>query len=416
MPDWKRNLFVLCAGQFLVMAGMTMIVPFLPLYLQELGMNPERDDVALWAGLIFAGNFVTSFVFQPIWGALADRYGRKIMLLRSGYGMAAIMALMGFAQDAWHLLVLRVLNGVVSGFVPASVSLMSTSAPRERTGFAMGALQSGGVAGTILGPLIGGWLADRIGFRPIFYVTGACLFMATTVAWIVVRERFERRNPSGASRVSLSGDWRKLVRKPELPALFAATFFIQFALLGAMPVLPLYVQKLHGSTADLAFLSGLAGAVTGISNMIAAPLLGRLGDKIGTERVLFASIVGAAATSVPQAWCATVGQLLVCRFALGLFMGGLIPSVNALVRHHSPEGMVSRAYGFNTSALALGNMVGPVVGGFLSETVGLRSVFWLGGALLAVNAAWVWATLGRRGGKPSTAGKPPDRQSRADLP
>src|SRR6476660_7826592 len=115
MVRWKVNLMVLWLGQFLVMGGMTMIMPFMPLYLQELGMkNPH--EIATWAGIIFAGNFVTSFLFQPFWGGLADRYGRRVMLLRSGFGMAIVISLMGFAGNAWQLLLLRMLNGTISGF------------------------------------------------------------------------------------------------------------------------------------------------------------------------------------------------------------------------------------------------------------------------------------------------------------
>ncbi len=152
MEQWKVNLIVLWFGQFLVMAGMTMIVPFLSLYLQnDLGLQDEHQ-IGTWAGLIFAGNFVTSFLFQPLWGKLSDRYGRKVMLLRSGFGMAIVMTMMGFATAPWHLLVLRMVNGTISGFNPASISLVSSTAPKEKMGFVMGTLQSGAIAGTILGP------------------------------------------------------------------------------------------------------------------------------------------------------------------------------------------------------------------------------------------------------------------------
>lgn len=143
MGNWKLNLVVLWFGNFLVMAGMTMIIPFLPLYIQELGIT-DPDAVAMWAGVIFAGNFITSFFFQPLWGKLADRHGRKVMLLRSGFGMAIVILLMGFAGNVWHLLLLRVLNGTISGFVPAAVALLSATTPREKLGFSMGTLQSGG--------------------------------------------------------------------------------------------------------------------------------------------------------------------------------------------------------------------------------------------------------------------------------
>ena len=164
MEPWKKNLGVLWIGQFLVMGGMTMIMPFMSLYLQSprIGIT-DPHEIATWSGVIFAGNFVTAFLFQPLWGKLSDKYGRKMMLLRSGFGMAIVMVLMGFATSPWHLLVLRMVNGTISGFNPAAVSLVSATTPKEKMGFAMGTLQSGGIAGTILGPFLGGLLADAWG-------------------------------------------------------------------------------------------------------------------------------------------------------------------------------------------------------------------------------------------------------------
>jgi DHA1 family multidrug resistance protein-like MFS transporter len=257
LVNWKVNLTVLWFGQFLVMAGMTMIIPFLPLYIQEMGIT-DPDQLAVWAGVIFAGNFVTSFIFQPIWGRLADRYGRKLMLLRSGFGMALVMTLMGFAASAWHLLLLRMLNGTISGFVPAAAALMSTTAPRDKMGFAMGTLQSGAVAGTILGPFIGGLLAGWIGFRPIFYITGALLFLASLFAMVVVKERFD---PAGAAKQphsSIYEGFKRLRVIPQLPALFSITVLIQFAMLSSMPLIPLYIQRCTGMCRCLLFTQGLS--------------------------------------------------------------------------------------------------------------------------------------------------------------
>jgi MFS transporter, DHA1 family, multidrug resistance protein len=392
MQRWKINLVVLSGGNFLVMAGMTMIMPFLALYIQELGITDEHA-VGVWAGLIFAANFVTAFLFQPLWGKLSDRYGRKMMLLRSGFGMAIVMVLMGFAAAPWHLLVLRLLNGTISGFAPAAVALVSATTPKERMGFAMGTLQSGATAGTILGPFIGGLLADTFGFRPIFYITGTLLFIASVLSWLLVRENFDRAAASKQVQVSVLKGLRELIVIPQLPALLAVTFLIQFAMLSPMPLIPLYVQHLHGTTENLAFYAGFVGSVTGISNMVSAPLLGRLSDRIGASRILLVSIAGAALMLIPQAFVGSVGELLVWRFLLGCFMGGLIPTINALIRRYTPDGMESRAFGFNGSALSLGNMAGPVLGGALSGLIGIEGLFLLSAVLLFATCAWASRSL-----------------------
>ncbi|RKN84880.1 MFS transporter [Paenibacillus ginsengarvi] len=395
MNNWKLNLIVLWFGNFLVMAGMTMIIPFLPLYIQQLGIT-DPGKVAFWSGIVFAGNFVTSFIFQPIWGKLADRHGRKVMLLRSGFGMALVMVLMGFAGNVWHLFLLRMLNGTISGFVPAAVALMSTTTPREKIGFSMGTLQSGGTAGSILGPFIGGLLAEWVGFRPIFYITGTLLFFASMLAMIVVKEKFDASKAAKLPNVSVVAGLKELGKIPQLTSLFTVTFLIQFSMLSSMPLIPLFVQHLHGEGQMLAFFAGLVGSITGFSNMIASPLLGRLGDRIGQEKVLGLSLIGAAVMFIPQALVQNVWQLFAARFMLGMFMGGLLPSVNALIRKYTPDGMESRSYSFNSSFLALGNMIGPVVGGALSGLITIRGIFLIATVMLIANAVWVRKTLIRR--------------------
>lgn len=395
MQRWKVNLTVLWFGNFLVMAGMTMISPFLALYLKsDLGLVDEHE-IGVWAGLIFAANFVTSFLFQPLWGKLSDRYGRKIMLLRSGFGMAIVIIAMGFAQTPLHMLLLRMANGVISGFSPAAVSLVSASTPKERMGFAMGTLQSGGTAGVILGPFFGGLMADSFGFRPIFYITGSLLLVASVLSWLLVKENFDRTAAAKEPQQSVIKGFRELVRIRQIPVLLTVTLLIQFSMLSPMALIPLYVEDLLGSMESIGFWAGFVSSVTAMSNMVCAPLLGRLGDKIGASRILFVSLLGSAVMFIPQAFVGSVGGLLLWRFMLGCFMGGLIPTVNALLRKYTPDGMESRAYGFNGSALALGNMLGPVVGGALSGPIGIEGLFLMSAAMLLATAVWFYFTAAR---------------------
>jgi DHA1 family multidrug resistance protein-like MFS transporter len=401
MARWKINLIVLWIGQFLVMSGMTMIIPFLPFYLQELGIHDPRN-VALWASWIFAANFVTAFLFQPLWGGLSDRFGRKVMLLRSGFGMAVVMLLMGFAHTALHLLLLRMLNGIISGFQPAAIALVSTNTPKEKIGFAMGTLQSGAVAGTILGPVIGGLLAIWFGgYRPIFYITGVLLFAASLLAFFLVKESFNAKEVNKQPNISLIQGLKQISAIPQLPALFAVTFLIQFAMLSPMPLIPLFVQELHGKTQWLALFSALVGSATGFSSMIASPLLGKLGDRIGSERILSVCLLGGAVTFIPQAFVHNIWELIASRFFLGIFIGGLLPSVYSLIRKYTPIGMESRAYSFNSSTLSLGNMLGPVTAGLLSGLISIRGIFLLSALLMLLNSFWVKRSLINKESEPS---------------
>jgi MFS family permease len=315
------------------------------------------------------------------------------MLLRSGFGMAIVMTLMGFAGNAWQLLLLRMLNGTISGFIPAAVALVSTNTPKEKLGFAMGTLQSGAVAGTILGPFIGGLLAEWIGYRYIFYITGSLTFIASILTLLLVKEKFNFKEATAKPKVTILSGFGQLKHIPQLPSLYAVTFLIQFAFLSSMPLMPLFVGQLHGYGPGLALYAGLVGSITGFSNMISSPILGRLSDRIGPEWILGVCLVGASLMFIPQALVHNVWQLFAARFGLGIFMGGLLPTVNALIGKYSPMGMESRAYSFNTSAMSLGNMTGPVVGGAISGLLIIQQIFIISSVLLMLNAIWAYKTL-----------------------
>lgn len=392
MERWKRNLWVLAVAQFLVMGAMTMIVPFLPLYLNELGMT-DPEDVQLWAGFIFGINFLSAFVVSPVWGMLADKYGRKIMVIRSGIGMSIAITLMGLSSSPLHLLILRFVNGLVSGFIPAGISLTAANTPRERVGYALGLLQAGAVAGSVMGPLFGGLMAEWFGFRTIFTMTGILVFVATMVVLLMVRE-LHKPDPAN---VKVSGFFREgsaILRNRTLLPLFSVAFLIQFAMMSPNPQMPLFVQQLGAPGGYVVFFAGLVTAVTGLANIVASPQLGKLGDRFGSQYVLLLALLGAAVFFIPHAFVTNVWQLLLCRFLLGLFVGGLLPSLNSLVRHNVPTGKESTAYGYSNSAVCLGNMLGPFVGGLVSGWIGIRGLFLITSLLLLLNSVWFRVSFG----------------------
>ncbi|WP_096199236.1 MFS transporter [Bacillus sp. FJAT-45350] len=379
--QWKRNLFILVICQFLVMGAMTMIIPFLPLYLQELGVT-EPKQVSLWAGIIFGANFLTAFLFSPFWGRLADKYGRKSMILRSGFGMALVITLTGFAVGPWSLLLLRLLNGVISGFIPASIGLISTNTPKERVGYALGVLQSGAVAGGICGPLLGGLMAQSLGYRGIFYVTGIFILLAAFVVLFFVKEDFtpvEQKEKTNAFE-----DFKKVTAHAPVLSLYMVVFFIQLAIMGVNPLLSLFVQELTTGQ-NVALYAGLAISVMGFANMLSSPQLGKISDKKGAQHVLIYSLLGVALFTIPQAFVTEFWQLISLRFLVGLCLGGLLPAVNTLIHHHSPKGMESRTYGFSNSAMYLGTMLGPIIGGFIVSSVDIRAIFFFSSFFLLLN-------------------------------
>ncbi len=388
MEVWKRNLIILWFATFMVQGGMSLILPFLPLYLQQdLGVQSD-ENLSLWAGLIFGANFFTALIFAPIWGNLADRIGRKVMLLRSAFGMAIITGLMGFVSSPLQLLGLRMLNGIIAGFIPASIALVSTNTPKERAGFALGVLQSGGVAGTILGPAIGGILANFIGFRLIFIVTGAMLLLAGVLALFMVRE-INKPNPKEKTGEGYIKDWKKITASGPMLALFGTGLMVQFAVMGTAPLLSLYVMDILQEPTYVAFFAGLVASATGVANIFASPILGRLGDRFGSQNILLFSLLGTALITLPIAFAQSIWTLVILRFLLGLFIGGLMPSVNTLIRFFAPKGMESRTYGYSSSMAFIGNMLGPITCAFIADLIQIEAAFIFTSALLFINFFWV---------------------------
>lgn len=387
MEKWKRNLFILFVGQFLAMASTSCITPFLPLYLQQLGLSDPKK-VLFWSGLIYGANLLTAFIFSPIWGKLADKYGRKVMLIRSGIGMAVTITLMGLATSPVHLLLLRLTNGILSGFGPAAVALTATNTPKERSGYALGILHSGAVAGTICGPLLGGLMADRFGIREVFFYTGISILIAALIVIFGVREKFEKKERR-ENKTNFIQDFKIIVSRKPIASLFVSAAILRAAMIGTLPLIPLYVQQLASSQDNLVVLAGVTAAAMGIANMITAPHLGKLGDKFGSHRIFIYSVLGAIVFSIPQAFVHHLWQLIALRFCTGACIGGMMPSMNVLIRRYAPIGMESRTYSYVNSAVLLGGLVGSLGMGFIASSFGLPMIFICAAVLLIMCNIWM---------------------------
>ncbi|NGQ96614.1 multidrug efflux MFS transporter [Brevibacillus sp. SYP-B805] len=381
--NWKRTLWILWAANFIAVSGVSLIIPFLPLFIEELGVH-QMAEVAQWTGWIFAAQSVTAVIFQPLWGSLADKYGRKVMLLRAGIGMGVMTIIMGFANAPWQLLVLRLVNGIFSGFISMSISLQASVTPDEHSGKALGTLQTGQMAGSLIGPLGGGVLAEVFGFRSVFVITGLLLLLASLIVAMFVKENVSAKSwqIKAEGNGAAAAAWAELL--PLLPV-FIATMVTQVGMMSIQPILTIYTKMLyHGSHLEL--IAGLVVAMAGIANLIGSPLLGRIGDRIGQRKVLILSLTMAAVTFVPQALTHSILVLLVSRFLLGLFVGGMLPSLNVLVKKLAPRQMQAKAFGFNSSSQFLGNLLGPLIGSSVAASYDIRYVFYITMGVLLSNA------------------------------
>ncbi|MWV42167.1 MFS transporter [Paenibacillus sp. HJL G12] len=386
MPMWKRNLIVCWFGMFVTGVGMSQIAPILPLYVQQLGVN-NAESVAQFSGIAFGITFIISAIFSPIWGKAADKFGRKPMLLRASLGMAVVVGCMGFAHNVYVLIGLRLLQGAITGYSTACTTLIATQTDQEHAGYALGTLSTANIAGSLLGPTIGGFIAENFGLQNSFFITGLLMMIAFVTTLLFVKENFVRENKK---TLSIKEIWHTVPEKSLTITLFVTFFVLTVALYSVEPIITVYITKLSSHSGHIALLAGLAFSASGLANIIAAPRLGKLSDRIGAHKVIFAALIAAGILFIPQAFVQNPWQLMVLRFLFGLTAAGLVPSVNILIKKITPNALTGRVFGFNMSAGYLGVFGGAVLGGQVAAWFSIRDVFFITSALLLLNAVWVY--------------------------
>ena len=295
MSSWRRTLWLMVAVQALMSFAFSVSGPFLPLFVIQLGVKPIAA-VSAWSGVIASVNFLAAAIFSPIWGGIADRTGRKAMVVRSCIAIAIFTALMGFVQNVWQLFGARACMGIFSGFSAAAIAMVGTQVPEEMLGFSLGWMTTGQLVGGLCGPLFGGLLADRLhDYRQVFFVTSGVAAATALVAALFVREQFrpERR---GEGRTPFFPALREVATHPQLAPMFVVVLLAQVVAFGVQPIVPLFVRALAGNVPWLATAAGLAFAVTGLADLIASPFLGKRSDRIGYRRVLLISLCGVASS------------------------------------------------------------------------------------------------------------------------
>ena len=395
MEGWQKNMLVCCITVFIVSSGMSQMAPMLPLYIEQMGIH-DPGDVARWSGIVFGANFISLGIFSPVWGKFADKYGRKPMVLRASLWLAIIMVCMGFAQNVYQLTALRICQGAMSGFQTASITLVAMQTPKERSGWALGMLYTAQVGGGLLGPLIGGALSAFVGFRGMFITIGVLCFIAFLASWIFVQEK--KVTETAEARLSFRQAWKRLPNQQTTLCLLASTFVLQLALMSIQPIITVYIKTLSTvgiETTDVAFIAGAVFSASGLASVLASSPLGRLSDRVGPQRVLLYALVVAGLLFIPQALVRNAWELGALRFLLGLATAGLLPSINSLIRQTTPIALTGRAYGYNQSAQFFGMFVGSIMGGQMAASLGISAVFFSTGALLLLNAAWVYLMVCR---------------------
>ena len=385
-PKWRSTVYVVWMSQVIGMMGFAFVAPFLPLYVRELGITGE-SRVRIWAGLLAFAPGIMLTVFSPLWGWLADRYGRKLMLTRAVFSGSVLLALMGTVANAYQLLALRFIQGMLTGTMSAASALVASVTPSSRMGYSMGLMETSVLVGFSVGPLLGGAAADYMGYRQTFYVAGGLLFLSGVLLMIGARENFIR--PS-KEVLEANGDLRSVAGKPGFGIVLAILFMINVGYGIAWPIFPLFVEQvLSVGSSRAASMTGLILSVGGMVAACSAVIVGRISDRIGHKKVLTFSTLASGLFSLPHAVITTVGQALGVRALLGASAGGMGPAINAIVARMSPRDAHGRAYGISFAAATLGGSIGPLVGGFVASSLGLRLPFVIMGAMLVITSGVV---------------------------
>ncbi|MGE8067049.1 MFS transporter [Pseudomonas sp. NPDC089569] len=387
---WRRNLAICVFGSFTTLVSLSMLLPFLPLYVQQLGVT-NQADVVQWSGVAFGATFFGTAMTAPLWGRLADRYGRKPMLVRAAIGMAVVMSLIGLARDVTELVALRLIAGLIGGYASAAIVMIGTQVPREKAGWALGVLSTGALSGNLVGPLVGGFLPQLVGIRGTFFVGGTMIAVAAIITILCVREDFDRTTDGSRrdKQTSTDGDSS---RWPVVAALLVTAMMVLLANMSIEPIITVYIGYLGVALDEQAWIAGVVMAGSALGSILTAARLGALADRIGGWNVIIGCLVLTGIVMVPQAYVTQWWQLAVLRGVMGMTLAGLLPAIAKLLRQSVPEHSTGKVLGYLQSAQFAGQVIGPLIGGQIGAHVGLHHVFLVTGALLvlcAVINAWV---------------------------
>jgi MFS family permease len=380
---WRRNLIVCVFGSFTTIVAMTLLLPFLPLYVEELGVK-SHAAIVQWSGVAYGATFLSAALTAPLWGRLGDRYGRKLMLIRASLGMAVAMSLIGMAHNVWQLVALRLLAGLLGGYASGSTVLVATQTPKSRCGWALGVLSSGIMAGNLAGPLIGGSLPPLIGVRATFFAAGALIFVAFLATAFLLKED-PRLAPKKTEKQQV--DWQAIPDRRPVVAMLVTGALLMVANMSIEPIITVFVAQIV-EVRQVTFVAGLVMSAAALGSILSASRLGRLADRIGHWNVIVGCLAVAAVLLIPQAFVIAGWQLVVLRFLMGTALGGLLPCVASVIRHNVPQTVAGRMLGYSTSAQYTGQVLGPLLGGFVGGHFGMRAVFLGTSVLMAIGAIY----------------------------
>lgn len=388
--NWYRAFYTLWAGCFITGMGYSMTMPFISLFIADLG-NYSKLEISLYSGLAFAMTFVAQAIVSPYWGNLADRKGRKLMCMRASGVMALTITLTGFAPNAIYIVIMRFIQGSFSGYINNATALMASETPHNKSGWVMSQMMTAGTAGNLIGPLLGGALSSYFGnllggawgYRIPFFITGALMFITFLGTTFLVHEDF-----TPISREEMKPMKEIMADLPNIKliiGMFITTLIVQASTLSIDPIVSLYVKSMMPGAKNVAFIAGIVAATPGLGTLIAASKIGHKMDEVGPLKVLRIGLIVGFVLFVPMALTNSPWILAGLRFLLGMASAGMMPAAQAVLTLNTPAESFGRIFSYNQSFQAFGAMAGSMIGSTISGVFDYAAVFWITGLTLLIN-------------------------------
>lgn len=385
---WHRTFYTLWLGAFITGMGYSMTMPFISLFINDLG-HYSHFQLNFYSGLAFAVTFISQAIVSPFWGSLADRKGRKLMCMRASGVMACTIFITGFSQDVWMIIGMRFLQGVFSGYINNAIAMIAGETPHSRSGWVMAAMSTAGVAGNLVGPLLGGALSGAFGYRIPFFITGGLMFIVFLSTWLLTVEHFK---PIQKAAMKPLGKIIHELTNPRLIfVMFLTTMIVTASTMSISPIISLYVRSLMHNHGNVAFVAGVVAAAPGLGTLIAASKVGHKMDQIGPERILRIGLTVAVVLFVPMTFTHSPWSLAFWRFLLGLANAALMPAAQTVLTLDVPTEAFGRIFSLNQSFQAGGAVLGSLLGSTISGLSSYQMVFAVTGLTLLVNLILVWS-------------------------
>lgn len=364
------------------MIGMSMVVPFLPFYLRDLGVT-ERTNLEMWSGLVFAAPFITAFIATPVWGMFSDKFGKRPMVIRAIFGLAVSQVLVGISVSAFQVFLFRLVQGAISGFIASALAIVSAGTPKEKSGYAIGILQTATSVGVIIGPVLGGILADFIAYNKVFFIVAALCTVSGILIVIYVREPALKNNNSKNN--SIYDNIKFSFSDTAIKISLLAILLVQISVSVTQPIFALFVETFEKDSRYLSTITGMAFGILGISSALASPFWGRINDKKGNYRSIFYLIIFASISVILHTFITGIYQLFLLRIVQGFCIGGIVPALYALINSRIPENKTGGVLGIASSFTLMGNMIGPLICTLITFEINIKYVFLFSGLILLIN-------------------------------